>query len=945
MKWRQMKRSLLWILLAGAIGASAQTFPLTIFPDVSMTTVATSAPQPVGASYASGTLQLVGNGLTTATIAVYGCNLRSCTSANYFALPMQTCGDTSGTFATTQTATANACYRFSLAGITNYEYVTSGTFTATSITLTLTASPNAQIGRAGGGSGGSGVSSFNSRTGAVSPANGDYTFDQIGSGTNLGHGLVCGAGCVISGTGGGFINANELNGTLLSGLATGLLTNTTSTGVPTITTMGTGVATFLGTPTSANLASALTDETGTGPAVFAASPALTGTPTVPTAAAGTNTTQAASTAFVLASSVPIISNANFVFDGDSRTAGVNATAVCGASPCTIGTTGYAATTTGTASSGSTALTVASGTGTANGMQVVGQGIAPSTTIASGGGTTSIVLSLATTAALSTTAVKFGNTDYPSQAMTLPPFSGHGTGYNLGIGGQTCSQIALRYSTDAHPLSPAVTGNVGYLFVECGTNAEGTFTPTATGTSGASSIVVSSVTGIDVGEILTGTGIGTNAAVASTWTGSTTIPLTVVNSGTVSGTITFTSSAASIFSNIARVWALGRVDGYKIIASTTPYHLTTSANRQENDAYNALILAARSSYDYVMDVHAKLTDYEDNVTNDAAGALWAADAIHFTNSGYGVIAQQAANAFQITGGDQFGPVPQYFRTYGTGTQNYRFNLSALYSQTTGTNDIGMGEFAGGICATCTNSTFIGNSAGGQVLSGDGAFFMGPLTGQNITAVSQQIMIGKQAGSAATNASVNSVGVGAFALASDAGGNNTGVGNAACDLVAGGSNDACLGSNAEVGATNTGAAQIGAGTNSTNSSLQFQSFNFLNAAGKITYTLATTTTNCAAVGTSAAPSLVACAAAPAGAFSCAVTASAGTCVVSDTAVTANSDIIVQEGSYLGTRLGVTCNTTPSSVPTITVASIVAGTSFTINVPTITTNPACYTFTIAN
>lgn len=43
--------------------------------------------------------------------------------------------------------------------------------------------------------------------------------------------------------------------------------------------LGTGIATFLGTPSSANLAAALTDETGTGAAVFAGSPAFTGTPT------------------------------------------------------------------------------------------------------------------------------------------------------------------------------------------------------------------------------------------------------------------------------------------------------------------------------------------------------------------------------------------------------------------------------------------------------------------------------------------------------------------------------------------------------------------------------------------------------------------------------------------------------------------------------------------
>jgi len=44
-----------------------------------------------------------------------------------------------------------------------------------------------------------------------------------------------------------------------------------------ISGLGSGVATFLATPSSANLASALTDETGTGANVFAGSPTLTGT--------------------------------------------------------------------------------------------------------------------------------------------------------------------------------------------------------------------------------------------------------------------------------------------------------------------------------------------------------------------------------------------------------------------------------------------------------------------------------------------------------------------------------------------------------------------------------------------------------------------------------------------------------------------------------------------
>lgn len=46
-----------------------------------------------------------------------------------------------------------------------------------------------------------------------------------------------------------------------------------------ITSLGSGIATFLQTPTSGNLALALTDETGTGANVFAASPTLSGTVT------------------------------------------------------------------------------------------------------------------------------------------------------------------------------------------------------------------------------------------------------------------------------------------------------------------------------------------------------------------------------------------------------------------------------------------------------------------------------------------------------------------------------------------------------------------------------------------------------------------------------------------------------------------------------------------
>jgi hypothetical protein len=94
-----------------------------------------------------------------------------------------------------------------------------------------------------------------------------------------------GSGTVTSVSGSGGTTGLTLTGGAITTTGTLTLGGTlaVANGGTGITSFGTGIATFLGTPTSANLAAAVTDETGSGLLVFATSPSLTtpvlGTPT------------------------------------------------------------------------------------------------------------------------------------------------------------------------------------------------------------------------------------------------------------------------------------------------------------------------------------------------------------------------------------------------------------------------------------------------------------------------------------------------------------------------------------------------------------------------------------------------------------------------------------------------------------------------------------------
>lgn len=122
-------------------------------------------------------------------------------------------------------------------------------------------------------------------TGVSGLGTGVATFLATPSSANL-------ASAVTDETGSGalvFANSPTLTTPNLGTPSAATLTNATGLPISTgVSGLGTGVATFLATPSSANLASAVTDETGTGALVFANSPTLV-TPALGTPASATLT--------------------------------------------------------------------------------------------------------------------------------------------------------------------------------------------------------------------------------------------------------------------------------------------------------------------------------------------------------------------------------------------------------------------------------------------------------------------------------------------------------------------------------------------------------------------------------------------------------------------------------------------------------------------------------